>query len=184
MWIHDMINKQDIKGIRSNVNPDNVNNTNENNETPIEYMIIHYDNRWKFPISSLILQHLLNMGANKLPCLQHVQNCINDITFDSSTKKFYNQVLKANTTNINNKISSSSTTLSRSLVENNSIDNKKSQYSVQEKLQLEKIARKLGIATQNNHLALKIINRLLKNNLCIGCSQNSIICKECFNLQD
>lgn len=188
MWIHDMINNQDIKEIRKHVTPDNVHTTNSNNETPIQYMIMHYDNKWKFPISSLILQHLLNMGADKSPCMDHIQKCIDDIRFDPSTKKFFMQVCQAKSavkSNINtNRPHSKPRTFNPENSNDTIINPKKSVYSIQEKLQLEKIAGKLGIPIQNNHLALKIINQLLKNNLCIGCSQNSVICKECFSPQD
>jgi hypothetical protein len=183
MWIHDMINKQDIKSIRSQVNPDNVNTKNSNNETPLEFMIMHYSNKWKFPLSSLILQHLINMGADKSPCMNHVQKCIDEITFDPSTKKFYIQVAKAKQLNKTSSSNNSKHNKSRSIHNDNvpQVSSNKSQYSIQEKLQLDRIAGKLGIPIQNNHLALKIINQLLKNNLCIGCTQNSSICKECFN---
>ncbi len=184
MWIHDMIKNQDLKGIRQNVNPDNINFRNSAGETPIEYMILHYDNHWKYNIMSLILQHLMNMGADKTVCIIHIQRCLEDIAFDPSTKKFYQHVLGAKANIKSKQHTNQNRTRTIEPIPHQNPQPNKSQYSTQERLQLERIATKLGIPVQNNHLALKIITQLTKHNICIGCSQNSVICKECLEPQE
>ena len=184
MSFHEMIDKEDVTSIRSYITPDNVHTRNRDGETLIVYMIKHYQNKWQFTLSSLILQHLLNMGADKSPVMAYVQECVDTIGFDPSTKKFFLHVLKASSTVGPNQSQSSIRRPSAQHRERASaVGNKRSQYSAQEKLQLDKIAQRLGIPLQDNHLALKIITHILRHNICIGCQSNSTICKECLKPQ-
>lgn len=187
MWIHDMINTQDLNGIRQRVTSDNVHTHNINGETPIEYMVLHYQNRWKSSICILILAHLINAGADKSTCMGHIHKCLEDPCFDTSTRKFYRQVLKVKASQYSvpayKQVKRVKQEHQRNIFEPN-VAPKRSQYTAQERLQLEKMARSLGIPTQENHLATKIIHQLIKNRLCVGCTSNSIVCKECLHPDD
>ena len=184
MSLHEMIANQDVTKVKNYIDPDNVHARNPDGETLIVYMVKHYKNYWHFSLSSLILQHLLNMGADKEPVMSYVQECVETVGFDSSTKKFFKHFLIAKSTVSQNQSQASlrhPATQQRN--RSSAMGPKKSQYSAQEKLQLDKMAHRLGIPIQDNHLALKIISHILRNHICIGCQENSVICKECLKPQ-
>ena len=179
MSFHEMIDTQDIKAIRTQINSDNVHTRNAQGETLLVYMIKHYNNAWHFTLSSLILQHLLNMGADKTPLMEYATTCVQTQGFDPSTKKFFEHFLRSQKAKGLQTTTRRPTSQSRSSAQGH----KKSLYSAQEKLQLDRIAMRLGIPLQDNHLALKIISHLMRDNICIGCQEQSVICRECLNRQ-
>jgi hypothetical protein len=168
-----MINTQNIKDVKSFINSDNVHTLNNDSETPIEYMIYHYQDTWRYPFSTLILQHLLNMGADISPTIEFMTEKIKIHICNPYTKKFYIHALQAKSMNNPKTTTNYKVSKSINVAQENEQHPKRSQYTKQEKMQLERYANKLGISPQDNHLSLKIIKKLIDNNICYECTQKS-----------
>lgn len=156
--IHDLIDACDIPGLNqylASISINEINQPNQDNIFPIEYVVSKFNPSIHHTQTFIVLiQTLLNRGCemDKL-LLSEIANEQGD-----DIKQFINQVLSLKGT-------SKIDRFSRPNMRPNQVRSKnimtKSNYSEQERIQLEQIANRHGVLTKpSNHLALRIINKL------------------------
>lgn len=144
------IKNLDFFSFKNNLTRTNISSTMDG-LNPLEYLFVNFKEEDNHHIALLIAQELINNGVDRVPVVQNYS----EETFASYKKRLYEYIKNSNKFESN--LQQSETNVS--------------EYSQQEYIQLKNYAKKFGINANERHLALRIINYLVKLKTCSNCKE-------------
>ena len=172
MSIHKHIRDKNLSAFKDSLDIDSASKEDTYGDTPIEMLVKNFNSSTEINMAKLMAQLLINMGADITRIRPYIENKLNEPTIDNNTRAFLTFLKKSKVYNKSGRRPSTQPKTNNTRSFQSATGSKKSNYSAQELLQLKKIAGDYNLQVINtNHLALRIINHLIKNNTCPNCNQ-------------